>query len=264
MRPLAALNPRCYDRLRSRLQLSIREGRPIIQPFAEKLQAVCFDLDWTLSYYPLSTQQALEQALSRASCPLDCLGDLTTAADRYNTRWLELERTAESIDTIRLQIMTTLFEDQGFSDASTILKVSQAYDDIRRESGVLAYPGIDGFLADLRSTYRLGLFTNGPTFLQWDKLKALGFDTLFDAIIVAGDVGVYKPDPQAFRLLLNELDVPAKHSLFVGDNYDADIVGAHNAGMYTAWIKHDEDRVIPTIQPTIVTSQTTRLREVLL
>lgn len=275
MRPLAALNPRRYDRLRARLQLSIREGSPIIQPIADNLQAVCFDLDLTLSYYPLSTRQVLEEAFIRSSFPAEQLGDLTAVADRYNELWLELERSAESTDALRTQIMTALFEEHGCLDRSTILLASQAYDDIRRESGVLAYPGISAFLTDLRANYRLGMYTNGPSFLQWEKIEALGFSQMFDAIIVAGDVDIYKPDPRAFSLLSKELDVAANETLFVGDNYEADIAGAHNAGMYTAWIKHrqsdefdgmrpDENVEADCVQPTLVISEATLLREVLL
>jgi HAD superfamily hydrolase (TIGR01549 family) len=273
--PLAALNPRRYDRLRTRLQLSIREGSPIIQPIANKLRAVCFDLDWTLSFYPLSTRQVLEEALVRSSVPVERFGDLASAAERYNELWLELERSADSTDTLRSQIMTNLFEERGCHDMQNILQVSQAYDDVRRESGVAAYPGVDAFLADLKSNYKLGMYTNGPSFLQWEKIEALRFNQWFDAIIVAGDIDIYKPDSRAFASLSEALGVPASRTLFVGDSYEADIVGAHAAGMYTAWIKHEDDVEIDGalhstpvkmghVQPTFVISETSQLREVLL
>ena len=228
------------------------------------LQAVCFDLDWTLSYYPLSTSQVLQEALHRASFPAELLGDLAAAAERYNELWLILERAAESTDILRIQIMTTLFDERGMDDAAAVLDVSEAYGDVRREFGVLPYPGIDGFLADLKANYKLGLLTNGPSDIQWEKIEALGFDRQFDAVIVAGDVGIYKPDVRVFEMLLEKLDMTAEHSLFVGDSYDADILGAHQAGMHTAWIKRKEDAMTDGVQPTLVKSDTALLREVLL
>ena len=264
MCPLAALNLRRYDRLQSQLHPSIRERGFVIQPFKDDLRAIGFDLDWTLSYYPLSTRQVLEEALIRASFPVEQLGDLATAADRYNELWLELERSAESTETLRVQIMTTIFEERGLSDTSSVSEISQEYGNARHESGILAYPGIDALLADLKSTYKLALYTNGPSDIQWEKIEALGFDQLFDAIIVAGDVGIYKPDPRAFALLLGKLDVAAEQTLFVGDSYDADIVGAYSAGMHTAWIRHREEDRIEGVQPTFVVSETVLLREVLL
>lgn len=228
------------------------------------LQAVCFDLDWTLSYYPLSTRQVLQEALHRASFPAELLGDLAAAAERYNELWLALERAAESTDILRIQIMTTLFDERGMDDAAAVLDVSEAYGDVRRESGVLPYPGIDGLLADLKVNYKLGLLTNGPSDIQWEKIETLGFDRQFDAVIVAGDVGIYKPDVRVFEMLLEKLDMTAEHSLFVGDSYDADILGAHQAGMHTAWIKRKEDAMTDGVQPTLVKSDTALLREVLL
>jgi len=225
---------------------------------------VCFDLDWTLSYYPLSTRQVLREALQRTSFPPDLLGDLAAAAERYNELWLTLERSADSTDALRVQIMTTLFRERGIGDATAIREVSEAYGDVRRESGVLPYPGIDALLADLEVNYKLGLLTNGPSDIQWEKIESLGFDQQFDAVIVAGDVGIYKPDARVFEMLLERLGMAAEQSLFVGDSYDTDILGAHQAGMYSAWIKRREDAVTDSVQPTLVKSDTALLREVLL
>ena len=250
--------------LRSQVQLSIREGASVIQPLQDVLQAICFDLDLTLSYYPLSTRQVLQESLSRASLPVELLGDLTTAAERYNELWLTMERTAESTDLLRVQIMTVLFSERGIGNATSVLAVSKAYGDVRRESGVLPYPGIEDLLVDLSANYKLGLLTNGPSDMQWEQIGMLGFDQHIDALIVAGDVGIYKPDVRAFEKLLAKLEVAAEHSLFVGDSYCADILGAHNAGMHTAWIKRTESDVTDSVQPTLVRSDTSSLREVLL
>lgn len=230
------------------------------------MQAICFDLDWTLSYYPLSTHHVLQEALNRASFPVKLLGDLTTVADRYNELWLTLEQSSESTDALRIQIMTAIFNERGITDEASIVNISQAYGDVRRETGVLTYSGVDDLLADLKPNYKLGLLTNGPTDIQWEKIEALGFNKLFDTIIVAGDIGVYKPDVRVFEMLLAKLEVAAKHSLFVGDTYSVDILGAHNAGMYTAWIKPKEEAVTVTdgIQPTIVLPNASQLREALL
>ncbi len=217
-----------------------------------------------MSYYPLSTRQVLQEALHRASLSAELLGDLTAAAQQYNELWLTLERSAESTDILRVQIMTTLLNERGIEDAAAVLEISEAYGDVRRESGVLPYPGIDNLLADLKENYKLGLLTNGPSDIQWEKIEALGLDQQFDAVIVAGDVGIYKPDVRVFEMLLKKLDVAAEHSLFVGDSYDADILGAHQAGMYTAWIKREEDAMTDGVQPTLVKSDTALLREVLL
>lgn len=186
------------------------------------------------------------------------------AAKHYERLWMTLERSAESTDDLRVQIMTRLFADHGIDDTATVTAVSHAYEQVRRESGVVPYHGINQLLADLKTNYKLGLLTNGPSEMQWEKIEALGFAQYFDAVIVAGDVGIYKPDVRVFQMLLTRLDVSAEASLFVGDTYEADIVGAHQTGMYSAWIKRTEDTMTDSVQPTFVISDTTSLRGILL
>ena len=258
------MNPRRYDRLRSQLHTSIREGDAIIQPFRDDLRAIGFDLDWTLSYYPVSLQQVWQEAASRCSFPVALLGDLDSLARRYNELWLDNERAASSKEALRLHITTSLLDELGTGNPEIALKLAQAFGDIRNETGIAAYPGVAELLADLTKEYKLALYTNGPSDIQWEKIHALGFDQLMDVILVAGDIGIYKPDLRGFTLLLEQLDEAAKHVLFVGDNYDADIAGAHNAGMYTAWVTDTEGTVIDSVQPTIIISAAAQLREALL
>ena len=248
-----------------RIQPSIREGDSVIQPFTANLQAVCFDLDWTLSAYPLSTREVLEQALSRASMSADLLGDLTIAADQYDALWLTLERSSPSTDALRVQILSAMFAQRGLGHEDGVVAIAKAYGDIRRETGVCLYPGVDRLLADLGSRYMLGLLTNGPTDISWEKIRSLGLDRLFDAVIVAGDVGIYKPDVEVFELLLDALGAAAHRSIFVGDTYGTDIVGAAQAGMHTAWIKREGYAIDDqSIQPTLIRADTAQLREDLL
>ncbi len=45
-----------------------------------------------------------------------------------------------------------------------------------------------------------------------------------------------KPDPAIFLRALGALRASAGESLFVGDSYQIDVVGAHAAGMRVAWL----------------------------
>lgn len=71
---------------------------------------------------------------------------------------------------------------------------------------------------------------------QRNKIDAMGLTPLFDAIILSGEVGVHKPDRRVFDYATRLLDVSNDACVFVGDNPDADIVGALNAGMEAVWI----------------------------
>ena len=71
---------------------------------------------------------------------------------------------------------------------------------------------------------------------QRNKIDALGLAPLFDAIVMSGEVGVHKPDRRVFDHATNLLGVSNKDCVFVGDNPNADITGALNAGMEAVWI----------------------------
>jgi HAD superfamily hydrolase (TIGR01549 family) len=143
-------------------------------------------------------------------------------------------------------------------------RLADAYSEIRRETGMRLFEGVPGFLADLRARYRVGILTNGPSDMQWEKLRKLGLTAAVDAIVVAGDFGVFKPDPRPFRRLTELLGTSPPTSLFVGDSYEHDIVGARGAGMRTAWVTADGAGGTAGNAPDHVVERAIDLREVLL
>ena len=71
---------------------------------------------------------------------------------------------------------------------------------------------------------------------QRNKIRALGLEPLFDAIVLSGEAGAHKPDRLVYDYTTNLLSVPNEACVFVGDNPDADIQGALNADMEAVWI----------------------------
>ena len=92
-------------------------------------------------------------------------------------------------------------------------------------------PGVEAMLADIRGEYRVGLLTNGPVRAQRDKLETLGWNDAFDAAVVTGELEAGKPDPRAFEAITDELNVAPAEAVYVGDEVEADIRGATEAGL---------------------------------
>jgi HAD superfamily hydrolase (TIGR01509 family) len=67
-------------------------------------------------------------------------------------------------------------------------------------------------------------------------LDDAGFAVLLDAIVDSGCVGVSKPNPAIFALALQQLDCEPAETLYVGDSFEKDVVGARGAGLRTAWV----------------------------
>lgn len=98
-------------------------------------------------------------------------------------------------------------------------------------------PGARAALASLRALgLRLAVVSNGWTRFQRATLDALDLGQALDAVLISEAEGVRKPDPRIFRRAAERLDAPPEACLFVGDNPRADIGGARDAGMRTAWI----------------------------
>lgn len=97
-----------------------------------------------------------------------------------------------------------------------------------------------GALEYYKVTHRLGLLSNfdhSPSAVSLiDEHNIINF---FDSIIISVDTGWRKPKHLLFEQSLDELGVSPDEAIFVGDNFEADVVGAKNAGMDTVWIKSE-------------------------
>lgn len=95
-------------------------------------------------------------------------------------------------------------------------------------------------LQALHGRFKLGLITNGLSCLQHEKIKGSGLAHFFDAMVVAGDIGVAKPDPSVFQVLLDQLQVTPDEAIMVGNSVTGDIGGAQGVGMKAVLIHRGE------------------------
>ncbi len=100
------------------------------------------------------------------------------------------------------------------------------------------YPFTEPMLMKLKEMgLKLGIVTNGEHDLQWNKLRLLRFDHLFDEIVISGDVGVQKPDIKPFEVMSEKLRIKPENLMYVGDNPLNDVEGSRNAGYVPVWVK---------------------------
>jgi putative hydrolase of the HAD superfamily len=98
-------------------------------------------------------------------------------------------------------------------------------------------PGARELMAELATSYKLALLTNGAPDLQREKITASGLESFFQAIAVSGEHGIGKPKPEIFHRLLAELGVTADEAVMVGNSLERDIAGSRNAGIRSIWIR---------------------------
>ncbi|ELZ08780.1 HAD-superfamily hydrolase, subfamily IA, variant 3 [Natrinema thermotolerans DSM 11552] len=179
-------------------------------------RAVVFDLDYTLAVPRRDRTTILEEAATATGAP-------SLSREAY----LEAHRRNLTSET-REPIFEDLLADTD-SDADPAA-VATAYRETISDS-LEPLPGVEAMLADLRRSYRVGLLTNGPVRAQRDKLETLGWEDAFDAALVTGELEAGKPDSRAFGAITDELGVAPDEAVYVGDEVEADVRGATEAGM---------------------------------
>jgi len=99
------------------------------------------------------------------------------------------------------------------------------------------FPDTFATLEELRRrNYRLALLTNsGDAEHSWRLIDRFGLRRYFDPIVISAAVGWRKPHPDLFRGIAAAWALPPSAIVVVGDLLEADIRGAHLAGMRGIW-----------------------------
>ncbi|MFC1786606.1 HAD family hydrolase [Halobacteriota archaeon] len=106
----------------------------------------------------------------------------------------------------------------------------------------------------------VGLISNGD---DEEVLYHLGdVVELFDSVITSENVGLYKPDPEIFKIALDALGADASNSLYVGDNLHIDVEGANKAGIGSIWYNKRNKHPLDGIQPTFTISDMEEVLEI--
>ncbi len=153
--------------------------------------------------------------------------------------WQALERrTKKEFD----QGLITGKIDHGFwwTFHTYLLNEADAFDDAVRDELVentqnsanwdQILPGTRDALERIRQNYAIAVISNADGKID-AVLGRCGICDCFASITDSGNVGQEKPQPAIFAAALQEMKADPGESLYVGDVYSVDYVGARNAGM---------------------------------
>jgi epoxide hydrolase-like predicted phosphatase len=90
---------------------------------------------------------------------------------------------------------------------------------------------------------RTGLISNSWGAGRYDRDV---FPELFDGVVISGDVGLHKPEPEIFRLGAERIDVPPEDCVFV-DDLKENCAGAEAVGM-TAVLHRGPKGTLPRLE----------------
>jgi HAD superfamily hydrolase (TIGR01549 family) len=219
----------------------------------KKITGILFDLDGTLRHNSPTFNEVFFKAVE--------LNDLANSIEKRKNsqRWLhyywaqspELLADMDNfkghddlfwINHTRLNLMAygcSTFEADRFA--------RPVYEHIRENyfPGDWVAPDVHETLNELKDRgYALAVLSNRreSCALELAELELLDY---FDFVLVAGEVNSWKPNPEIFLSGLERLGTAPKSTLYIGDNYYADVVGAENAGLIP--VLFDPEAVFPDV-----------------
>jgi putative hydrolase of the HAD superfamily len=228
------------DVIRSSLNPSTASGESARRLF----DVILFDLGSTLIYYDAEweeTRPARDAALIDRLRQAGISPDGEAFLDQYDNllRTYYVERDTEFIEYTAAYLLTSLLAEWGYADVpSSVIRhalagmyaVNQTY--WKPEAD--AHPTLQALQA---RGYRLGLISNTgddaniQTLVDRERLRPY-----FDVILTSAALGIRKPNPRIFQIALEHWGISPSQAAMVGDSLGADILGAHNAGLYGIWL----------------------------
>jgi putative hydrolase of the HAD superfamily len=91
-------------------------------------------------------------------------------------------------------------------------------------------PGTYEALKRIGQNFRLAIISNADGKIE-QVLSHCGIDSCFESITDSGIIGIEKPRREIFEAALEAMKARAEDSLYLGDVYSVDYVGARDAGM---------------------------------
>lgn len=224
----------------------------------QPVELVLFDLGGTLSYERGSTEAlypradaALWQALHAAGVtvePRELYGGARTLLEFYYTA----HRTDADLSepTIRA-VLDALLQQRGFRlEEETLRAALRLMFSITQANWEPETDSVPTLRLLKSRGYRIGVVSNVSDEENMQVLiDKAGQRPYLEHIVSSAAFGKRKPDPGIFRAALRCFGTQPERAVMVGDNLEADILGAHGAGMQAIWITRRVARPLPeTIQ----------------
>ena len=213
-----------------------------------RFDAILFDLGDTLLYFdsdwPMvftEARQAMLHSLQTSGLHVggEFLDDFYSRMEAYYQ-----ERESEFIEHTTHYVLCVTLADWGYKNfPDQVLRAALAA--FHRVTQAHWHPEEDAIpaLRGLRGMgYRLAAVSNAAddanTQVLVDKLGARPY---LEFVLSSAEHGTRKPNPKIFRAALQRLSVSPNRAVMVGDTLGADILGAHNSGIFAIWITRRAD-----------------------
>ena len=194
-------------------------------------QHIFFDLDHTLWDFDKNSALTFQKLFKRHDIPLSLEAFLGVYVPINLNYWKLYREEKIEKEVLRFSRLDDTFKALTLSISSDLIRIlSDEYITYLCTFNHL-FEGTLEILEYLKPKYKLHIITNGFKEVQHGKLKKSGIAPYFETVTNSEMVGVKKPNRKIFDHALNLAKADIDASLMIGDNLEADILGAKNMGM---------------------------------
>lgn len=213
------------------------------------IRAILFDFGGTLMYGRRNWSPIVAKADDVLANHIRSQGmevNLNTFSTEFRKRLDDYfkQREQDLLETTYTFVLRELLNDKGYDDLdSDILRGAlDALFSITQENWILEEDAIPTLEILREKGYSLGIVSNAGDDTDVQQLaQGFGITKFFDFILTSAACSYRKPHPRIFELALSNWYCLPVEAVMVGDNLDADIRGAKEAGLYSVWISRRAD-----------------------
>lgn len=198
------------------------------------IQHLFFDLDHTLWDFDRNSSETMRELLQSYAPRMSKHVDPDTFVKLYhehNSRlWKRYQEDKIEFDVLRRLRWHITFRELKVEIEDWVDQLGEDYMELGpRKPHVI--PHAIEVLESLSEQYPMHIISNGHTPVQEVKMQSSGLDKFFGHMTCPDDVQVKKPHPRIFHHALEAVGAEAGNSIYIGDNYEADVLGASKVGM---------------------------------
>lgn len=144
--------------------------------------------------------------------------------------WADFRDKKVTKEELRARRFPEAFTNLGIAEAPFALDFEKHFvDDVTNTNYVV--DAAEEILIYLKDKYQLHILSNGFTEVTYEKINKSIIKDFIETITTAEGAGAPKPDARAFQAALDVAKANKEESIYIGDDWIADMVGATNFGM---------------------------------
>ncbi|MCL6218327.1 MAG: YjjG family noncanonical pyrimidine nucleotidase [Zunongwangia sp.] len=202
------------------------------------IEHVFFDLDHTLWDFDKNSALTFEYIFKLNQIDVELSRFLEVYVPINYEYWENYRKNLVSKEKLRYGRLKDSFLALSYRvEDGMINKLSNDYILYLSEYNNLLEGGVEALIY-LSKKYKLHIITNGFEEVQHKKLKNSNILNYFDTVTTSEEAGVKKPHPDIFDISLKKANAIPQKSVMIGDNYEADIVGAADFGLQTIYFDY--------------------------